>query len=176
MTRSAIKELALVVGTAAAVLVAYFVIPMKEDYAELLAALVVLGAVGALVPLAVRRAQQVLVSDRPGLVALQAVVTAVTVLVVSFSTLYYVLGTQHSDQIDGVATKIDGLYFSVTILSTVGFGDITATGQLGRAVVTLNMALNLVLLAIAVRVLTWALERAREQRPAGFVARRPRAD
>ncbi len=43
------------------------------------------------------------------------------------------------------------MYFTVTTLSTVGFGDITATGQAARLVVTLQMAFNLAFLGIVIR-------------------------
>lgn len=105
-----------------------------------------------------RRAREVLVSDQPLLVAIQSLFTAVTLLVVSFASAYYILGTGHSGQIDGISTKIDALYFTVTILSTVGFGDVTAVGQAARAIVTLHMVVNFVLVAVAVRLVSWALK------------------
>ena len=52
-----------------------------------------------------------------------------TFLVVSFAAVYYVLGTEMEGQMNGISTKTDSLYFTVTMLSTVGFGDITAVGQ-----------------------------------------------
>jgi len=36
-------------------------------------------------------------------------------------------------QMSGLETKTDAIYFTVTIVATVGFGDITATGQAARA-------------------------------------------
>ncbi len=50
------------------------------------------------------------------------------------------------------------MYFTVTILATVGFGDITATGQLSRGLVTLQMVVNFAVLAVALRVVTWAIK------------------
>ena len=114
-------------------------------------------------PLAIRRAREVLVADQPMLVAAQSLTSALTLMIVAFSSAYYVLGTKYPSQVPGVHTKIDGLYFSVTILSTVGFGDITATGQGARALVTVNMIVNLVLVALSVRVVSWALSRTRGQ-------------
>jgi voltage-gated potassium channel len=72
------------------------------------------------------------------------------------------LGTHEPMQVAGIATKIDALYFTVTIVSTVGFGDITATGQGARALVTAHMIVNLVLLTVAIRLLSWALKQRRE--------------
>lgn len=51
-------------------------------------------------------------------------------------------------------TKIDSLYFSVSTLATVGFGDVHAAGQLARAAVTLQMLFNLVFLGTAITMVT----------------------
>ena len=50
--------------------------------------------------------------------------------------------------------KTDALYFNVSTLSTVGFGDVHATGQLARAAVTVQIVFNLVFLGTAVAVIS----------------------
>ena len=50
-------------------------------------------------------------------------------------------------------TRTDALYFSVSMLATVGFGDVHPTGQLARAAVTLQIIFNLVLLGAAVALI-----------------------
>lgn len=52
----------------------------------------------------------------------------------------------------------------MTMVSTVGFGDITATGQLARVLVTLQMAFNLLFIAVLVRLFQQTLERRRSPR------------
>ena len=54
-------------------------------------------------------------------------------------------------------TRTDSLYFTLTIFSTVGFGDITATSQGARTMVMVQMVLNLVLIGAGVRLLTAAV-------------------
>jgi len=54
-------------------------------------------------------------------------------------------------------TKIDSVYFSVSTLATVGFGDVHATGQLARAAVTIEMMFNLVFIGTAVTFVTGIL-------------------
>jgi len=59
-------------------------------------------------------------------------------------------------------TKTDALYFNVTTLATVGFGDVHAAGQLARVAVTFQIVFNLVLLGAAVSMITGLMrERAR---------------
>lgn len=59
----------------------------------------------------------------------------------------------------GLATRLDAFDFTFTTLATVGFGDIHASGQAARSVVTVQIAFNLVVLALAVQVLVATLRR-----------------
>jgi voltage-gated potassium channel len=54
-------------------------------------------------------------------------------------------------------TKIDAVYFCLSTLATVGFGDVHAAGQLARAAVTVQMLFNLVFLGTAVTVISGIL-------------------
>ena len=53
-------------------------------------------------------------------------------------------------------TKTDSLYFTVTVFATVGFGDITATSQAARLIVTVQMILDLIILGLGIRLLLGA--------------------
>jgi voltage-gated potassium channel len=59
----------------------------------------------------------------------------------------------------GLATRLDAFYFTFTTLATVGFGDVHASGQTARLVVTIQIVFNLVVLALAAQVLVTALRR-----------------
>ena len=59
-------------------------------------------------------------------------------------------------------TRTDALYFTVTIFSTVGFGDITATSQNARLLVTAQMILDLVILGLGVQVVIAAVRIGRQ--------------
>jgi voltage-gated potassium channel len=56
-----------------------------------------------------------------------------------------------------LSTKIDALYFNVSTLSTVGFGDVHAVGQLARAAVTVQIVFNLVFIGAAAGIVSGAL-------------------
>jgi voltage-gated potassium channel len=61
--------------------------------------------------------------------------------------------------------KTDALYFSVSTLATVGFGDVHPVGQLARGAVTLQIVFNLVFLGAAVSVITGFFRRRARVRP-----------
>jgi hypothetical protein len=79
--------------------------------------------------------------------------------VICFALTDYVIARSDATQFAGLRTKTDALYFAVTTLATVGFGDIHAQGQLARQVVTVQMVFNLVVLASAARVLIRGISR-----------------
>ena len=64
----------------------------------------------------------------------------------------------------GVHTRIDALYLSMATVSTVGFGDASATGQLARAVITGQMAFNIAFVATLVGLFQSRLQTNRERR------------
>jgi hypothetical protein len=58
-------------------------------------------------------------------------------------------------------TRTDALYFTVTVFATVGFGDITAKTEAARLVVTGQMIVDLVTIALVVKVIVDAAKRGR---------------
>jgi len=141
-------------------LVAYAVLPFRGEWWWVGALLGTALLVG-IIPLTVRRVRAVLASERPLVEAAEALVVLLTMLLVGFAALYYAMDRLHG-QFSGLDTRLDSMYFTVTTLSTVGFGDITAIGQKSRAAVTAQMLFDLAYVGIAARVLlTAARNRAR---------------
>ena len=62
----------------------------------------------------------------------------------------------------GRLTHTDGLYFAVTVFSTVGFGDITAKTEAARLVVTGQKIGDIVILGFAVKIILGAPSRRRQ--------------
>jgi uncharacterized membrane protein YqjE len=153
-----VRKIVVTVVTVIVPMVVYFVIPLDDELGKVLALVLVVGAAASLIPMSIRQAGLVLRSPDPLFDAVRCIVSAVMLLVVAFSAAYYVLGTGYDGEIQGIDTKLDSLYFTVTILATVGFGDITATGQVARGLVTVQMVVNLAVLAVALRVVSWALK------------------
>ena len=62
--------------------------------------------------------------------------------------------------------KIDAMYFTVTVFSTVGFGDITAKSDLARTLVTVQMLVNLVVIGLVAKVIFGAVDTGVKKRSA----------
>jgi hypothetical protein len=57
------------------------------------------------------------------------------------------------------------LCFALTVLATVGFGDITARTEAARLLVAGQMIIDLIILGAGVRVIVGAITRGRQRRP-----------
>jgi hypothetical protein len=73
-----------------------------------------------------------------------------------FALAYYGLSVHRPDEMVGVGTRLDALYFTVSILATVGLGDIHPEGQLARAVATVHIAFDVAFIALFARLLSVA--------------------
>jgi voltage-gated potassium channel len=148
--------------TVVAGMVAYALAPVK-GHAGWIGLAIGLLAVGFIIPLTARRAHAIDNSDRPLLDAAETLALLFTMLVLGFAAIYVVLGGR-PHQMAEVHTKVDALYFTVSTLGTVGFGDAHAVGQLARIVVTLQITFDLVFLAVAVRLLLFTAQRRKTAR------------
>ena len=140
-----------IVATAAFLTVLYSLLPLR-DGRWWLTSLIGIGAIGAIAPLTIRRVRAVRTAQWPTLTAVEALTQLFAMLVFGFGALYLAIdrdGTQFS----GMETRVDAAYFTITTLSTVGFGDINATGQAARLAVSIQILIDFTVLAVAVRLL-----------------------
>ncbi|WP_407342614.1 potassium channel family protein [Pengzhenrongella phosphoraccumulans] len=84
----------------------------------------------------------------------EGLLTALYLLILVFAIVYDRMAELSPDQFTGISSRADALYFTVTIVSTVGFGDIHATSTAARLLVTVQMLINLVYVGTALRVLS----------------------
>lgn len=100
----------------------------------------------------------------PELQAIQAIAVGIPLYLLAFAACYSVLSHALPGSFSEPVTRMGALYFCVTVFATVGFGDIAATTDTTRAVVTVQMVLNLALLAAGLRVLTLAVRMGQARR------------
>ena len=74
-----------------------------------------------------------------------------------FATCYYVVGVYQADSFTQPMNKVGAMYFTVTVFSTVGFGDITAKTDLASSLVTVQMLLSLLVLGLVVKLFSTAV-------------------
>jgi hypothetical protein len=131
----------------------YFLLPIGERPASniVAGAALLLGAVGLLVLAYLAGLRRVAASQIPVIAAISVLAMFLVTFVVLFAYVYLSLETQRPGQIPGLQTRVDSLYFTVTMLTTVGFGDIAPAGQAARLVATVQMLVNLALIGLVVQ-------------------------
>jgi hypothetical protein len=91
-------------------------------------------------------------------VRLEALVALVYAFLVFCSLVYVGLASKGGEFV-GLNDRIDALYFTMSTVGTVGFGDVHAEGKAARVVVTGQIFFDLVFLAAIARIivpsLTW---------------------
>ena len=146
-TRSSVGTIALVAAATAV----YYVLPVPGAMQESSwAVMFFLGAtvLGALILTAIRRLLRAGENARiRGLILL----LTLTVLFFSWSD-ESVAALPH--EFAELTNKTDSLYFNISTLATVGFGDVHPVGQLARAAVTVQIVFNLVFLGTAVSLIS----------------------
>ena len=90
----------------------------------------------ALIALITFQVRSILVSRFPGLRAVEALATNIPLFLLLFASAYLVMSTESAGSFSQQPTHTDALYFTVTVFSTVGFGDITAKTEAARLVVS----------------------------------------
>jgi voltage-gated potassium channel len=103
-------------------------------------------------------------SRYPGLKAAQALGLILPLYLVVFASTYYVMERASAANFTQPLSRTDALYFTVTVFSTVGFGDITPRSEPARIVVMVQMLGDLAVLGVGVRVLLGAVRRGRQRR------------
>ncbi|WP_051944973.1 potassium channel family protein [Streptacidiphilus rugosus] len=147
-----------VAGSITVLMTAYYLLPLDRTSEALAVTTLVLGLV-AFTALVTFQVFQILKSPFPGATAAEALAISVPFFLLLFAATYVVLAAISPISFGVHLSHTDALYFSVTVLSTVGFGDITAKSETARLVVTGQMITDLVVLGVAIKVIVGAARR-----------------
>ena len=106
-------------------------------------------------------------ADYPGIRAIEALSVTTPLFLLLFAAAYFLLAQDNPGNFSpDVLTRTDTLYFTVTTFSTVGFGDITATSQGARLIVTAQMLLDVLVLGLGIRLVLGAVHTGQRRRSA----------
>jgi hypothetical protein len=108
-------------------------------------------------------------SEHPGIRASYALAATTPMFLLLFSAAYVILSLSDSAAFSEPLSRLDSIYFTVTVFSTVGFGDITPVSESARLIVVVQMILDLVVLGLGVRLILSAVQRGRAARAAAEV-------
>jgi len=145
-------------GSAAGLVALYYLLPLDHSSTPAAVTQLLIGLAGYIALLVVH-VRLITRSPVPGLRAIETLATSIPLFLILFAGTYVVLAAQSPAAFGGQLSHTDGLYFSVTVFSTVGFGDITAKAETARLVVTGQMIADLIYFGVAIKVITGAVRR-----------------
>jgi voltage-gated potassium channel len=155
-----------IAGAVTALVAVYYVLPLDNSSTGIAVTILVIGLM-VFIGLVAFQVRAIIASPFPGLRAIEALATSVPLFLLLFASSYLVMSAMSAGNFGGRLTHTDGLYFTVTVFSTVGFGDITAKTEGARLLVTGQMIADLVILGIAVKVIVGAVNRRRQSGDSG---------
>jgi len=126
------------IGTIALVVAIYFLVPMDRSLGPGTVIGVVLGllALFAAVGWEIGKITQ---SDYPTVRGVEALALIVPLFILLFATAYFLMDHADGATFGSPVTRVDAMYFSATVFTTVGFGDIVAKTEAARVLVTVQM-------------------------------------
>jgi hypothetical protein len=163
--RLLVKAVVRILATTALLLVVYFQIPIGGSattwgWVTLLISLLAFALAAAF------QIRRIMDAPLPQLRAIETVATAIPVFVILFALVYVTMSETQPASFSEPLTRAAGLYFAVTVFTTVGFGDIVARSDGARLVVAVQMVLDLIILGGLVRVIIGASRIGLERRRA----------
>lgn len=102
-------------------------------------------------------------SPHPVLRGVEALVVSVPLLVLTFAATYIVVDHNSPGSFTEALSRLDAAYFAVTVLATVGFGDIAPVTEVARSLVMSQMLVDLAFVGLVAKVLVGAVRRRRDE-------------
>ena len=150
----------------AALVAAYYLLPLGHLAGVQLGVSLAVGLL-VLTAVTVYQVRAIMKARYPAIRAIEALAATAPLFLLLFAATYFLMAQADLSSFNVHAlTRTDALYFTVTVFTTVGFGDITATTQATRLIITVQMILDLGVLGLGIRVFLGAVQRGRQEHTA----------
>lgn len=143
-------------GSTTVLLGVYYLVPLDRDGGVAVGVGLIVGLIVFVVVVTVQ-VWEITRADYPRLRAVEAIASAIPLFLVVFASAYFVMGTARPGNFSEDMDRTGALYFTVTVFSTVGFGDITPESQPARIVTMIQMLADLAIIGVVARVLVGAV-------------------
>ncbi len=162
--RVLLRSVTQIIIVVALLLTVYYVVPLHRVSAALTAVTWAgLIAMASLILVFMRQARRINHSRYPLLAGAESLLIILAIFVIGIAFVYLSLSTSTPDAFSEPLNRTGALYFSITVLSTVGFGDITPETDAARILVAGQMLVDIGLIAGALRVIFGIARRAEER-------------
>jgi len=139
-------------ATSVGVLAVYFLVPIAHrPHERIFLRLAV--SIAFFTAVLIVEVRSILRSRHAMLRAADAMVLVLPLFVVLFAWTYLTLARSTPGSFSQGLSRVKALYFTVTVFTTVGFGDVVPTTDPARLVVTAQMVLDVIVIAAVVRLI-----------------------
>jgi voltage-gated potassium channel len=151
--------------SATALVVLYYAVPVSGAM-DASAVALLLGGLLLFAVVISWQIRAILKSSYPALRAVEALASAIPLFLLLFALVYFKMADLQAQAFSEPLSRTDALYFTITVFSTVGFGDITPVTQPARVVTMVQMLGDLVVVGLVLQVMLGAVKEGRQRRAA----------
>jgi voltage-gated potassium channel len=149
--------------TVTVLVVLYFTLPITGSLDGSAALRLVVGLL-ALAGVVTWQVRAVLRSRYPGLRAVEALAAAIPLFLLVFAAAYLRMADADAGAFSEPLSRTDALYLTITVFSTVGFGDITPKTDLARVATMVQMLGDLLAVGLVLHVMVGAVKAGLQRR------------
>lgn len=131
-------------------------VPSSTDGSMVVPVVVALGGAALYAYFFRRQLRRITHSQFPTLMASEALVLLAALFLGVFAMIYVAISLSDPTAFTEPLDAFTSYYFALTVLATVGFGDITPVTTLARSFTMVQMALDLVFIALLIRIVSSA--------------------
>lgn len=148
--------------SATSMVVVYYLAPLNRSITAWLVVWLIISTI-ALAGALAWQLRSIMRSDAPRLRAVETVAIGLPFLLVFYASLYALLSFNQPASFRQNLGRTDALYFTMTVFSTVGFGDIAPVTEAARIVTMTQMVAGLIAVGVVARLVVGAVKRADER-------------
>jgi hypothetical protein len=138
----------------ALLLAAYLFVPINQDSPVTSAVIwASLLALVALIGVFIHQARRINRSQHPLVAGAETLIVVLAIFLIGVAFVYLSMAASAPDAFSEPLNRTGALYFSITVLSTVGFGDITPESDTARWLVSAQMLIDIGFIAGALRLI-----------------------
>jgi voltage-gated potassium channel len=165
LVRSRARLIAAVVRSLLSVtlmLVVYYQAPLDRPITAWLVVWLILGVI-ALAGALGWQLVTIMKSDTPRLRAAETIAIGLPFLLICYAAMYSLLSVNQPASFTQKLGRTDALYFTMTVFSTIGFGDIAPVTEVARIVTMTQMVAGLIAVGVVAKLVVGAVKRADER-------------
>ena len=142
-----------------AVIWALSLVPENPDASLWRPIAIVVVAFGVYATFFRRQIRKIENSRYPTVSSIEALILIATMFLAFFASIYVMMSASDPNSFTEPLTHFTAFYFALTVLATVGFGDITPVADGARLACMIQMAIDIVFIAAMIRVVSSAAQK-----------------